>query len=226
MSTTSIARSIRTKKLGLLLYDARLAARRSVEECATAIGTTPEAIKDFEAGKKAASLPEIELLADFLEVPVDHFWGATSRSLQGPTREPLDWQTILPTRQQTLGSQLRQAVEHAGMDPAILAEKTGIAPDQLNRYLAGDEPVSLPNLEAIAALLDRDVSEWMDYDGPVGMRRRQLKSMDGFIHLPAEQQAFILQPSNQPYIQIAMHLSQLPAEKLRAIAEGLLEITL
>jgi hypothetical protein len=36
---------------------------------------------------------------------------------------------------------------------------------------------------------------------------------------------FVLQPINTPYLQVAMNLSRMPAETLRQIASGLLEIT-
>jgi len=37
--------------------------------------------------------------------------------------------------------------------------------------------------------------------------------------------AFISKPVNLPYLELAMRLSDLSAEKLRGVAEGLLEIT-
>ena len=41
MRNKSIAISIRAKKLGVLIQDARLATRKSMEECAEAIGFSP-----------------------------------------------------------------------------------------------------------------------------------------------------------------------------------------
>jgi hypothetical protein len=39
-------------------------------------------------------------------------------------------------------------------------------------------------------------------------------------------QSFVCQPVNRPYLELAMKLSDLSREKLRAVAEGLLDITL
>jgi hypothetical protein len=44
-------------------------------------------------------------------------------------------------------------------------------------------------------------------------------------HLPQEVREFVLKPINMPYLQVAMNLSHMPAEALRQIASGLLEIT-
>jgi transcriptional regulator with XRE-family HTH domain len=41
---------IRTKKLALLIFDARKAQRRTVEECAEAIGVSPEQFQEYEKG--------------------------------------------------------------------------------------------------------------------------------------------------------------------------------
>jgi hypothetical protein len=47
-----------------------------------------------------------------------------------------------------------------------------------------------------------------------------------FQNLPPEMQEFISKPINRPYLDLAVRLSELKVEKLRALGEGLLEITL
>ena len=59
--------TIRTKKLGILIRDARLAARRSVEECAEAMGIRKILFCAYEEGFRAPSLPELETLVFFLD---------------------------------------------------------------------------------------------------------------------------------------------------------------
>jgi hypothetical protein len=46
-----------------------------------------------------------------------------------------------------------------------------------------------------------------------------------FLDLPAPLQDFVCKPVNRPYVELALKLSELSVERLRAIAEGLLEIT-
>ena len=46
------------------------------------------------------------------------------------------------------------------------------------------------------------------------------------MELPAELQAFVSQPVNRPYLELAIKLSSMSSDKLRSVAEGLLDITL
>ena len=58
-----LALKIRTKKLGVLLRDARLSCGKSMKDCGEAIGISNSRIGSFERGEKAPSLPELEALA-------------------------------------------------------------------------------------------------------------------------------------------------------------------
>ena len=53
--------TLREKKLGLLIRDARIAERRSIKECADAIGVKSGQFKAFEEGRKSPSLPELAM---------------------------------------------------------------------------------------------------------------------------------------------------------------------
>ena len=51
--------TIRMKKLGVLIRDARLASRQDIAECAKAIGVTKGIFRAYEEGRRAPSLPEL-----------------------------------------------------------------------------------------------------------------------------------------------------------------------
>ena len=51
MMINPIAISIRSKKLGVLIRDARLSHNKTVNDCATAIGVSPERFEDYELGE-------------------------------------------------------------------------------------------------------------------------------------------------------------------------------
>ena len=74
-------------------------------------------------------------------------------------------------------------------------------------------------------ILGGHLNSLVDQHGPVGIWRKQQQAVEQFIHLPVEVQEFITKPVNMPYLLLAQRLSGMPVEKLRAIAEGLLEIT-
>src|SRR5512142_1410218 len=98
MDTRSQA-TLRTKKLGVLIRDARQAARRTPEECARAIGISKGTLRAYEDGTRAPSLPELEVLAYYLRLPIDHFWGQESISDEAPATEPMDLPQLIELRQ-------------------------------------------------------------------------------------------------------------------------------
>jgi transcriptional regulator with XRE-family HTH domain len=71
---------IRKKKLGVLIFDARHASRRTVEECAEALGLRAEEYQSIENAEKPPTLPQLELLSLFLNIPMITF-GASNLSI-------------------------------------------------------------------------------------------------------------------------------------------------
>ncbi len=74
MSAETTAMTLRAKIIGALIRDARLAAQKSIEECAGIIGVSAQDYEAYELGSKAISLPELEAVAYHLHVQLDHFW--------------------------------------------------------------------------------------------------------------------------------------------------------
>lgn len=216
---------IRNKKLGLLIMDARKALRRSAEECADAIGVHAEQFQEFEKGTSAPSLPQLELLALFLDIPLEHFWGRKSLSeiaVHGTFQEK---ERMLLLRNRVIGTNLRLARNNANLSYREMLEKTGIPEEHLKRYELGEVSVPIPELEVLASALDVPIERFYDQHGPIGKWRAQQGSTQKFLDLPPEVQQFVCKPVNRPYLELAMRLSDLSAEKLRAVAEVLLEIT-
>jgi transcriptional regulator with XRE-family HTH domain len=215
--------TVRTKKLGVLIYDARLAKRRTVEECAKTAGVSAEVFHSFEAGEASPSLPQLEVIAFFLEVPLSHFWGSASMSESQPP-DP-DRSRLLALRQRMVGVKLRQARLNANLTARDLAEKGSVTEEDVRAYELGEKPIPLPQLEAFAAGMNVQVEDFLDKNGPVGLWRKEQESIGKFLELPAHLQDFVCKPVNRPYVELALRLSELSVERLRAIAEGLLEIT-
>jgi len=224
---TDISRSLnlKAKKLGVLIKDARLSKGRSIPDCAAATGVLPEVFEAFEYGDESPSLPQVELLAYYLNIPVDHFLGDTSYSGDGkvPSYNP---QTIVKLRQKMIGVLIKQARLESGLSIDDLAGKVGISSETLDNYEFGDEAVPLPLLESISRELNRPVREFQDQQGPVGAWMRRQKAVQNMMEMPDDLISFVSKPINQPYIELAKRLSEMSVEKLRAVAEGLLEITL
>ncbi len=64
------ALAVRRRIMGLVLRSTRLARERSVEDCAKLLQLSDEAILQIERGERDLSLPELEVLAQFLGRPV------------------------------------------------------------------------------------------------------------------------------------------------------------
>jgi transcriptional regulator with XRE-family HTH domain len=218
--------TLRTKKLGVLIRDARLAARRSPDECARAMGVTKGVFRAYEEGRRAPSLPEVEGLAYFLQLPMEHFWGKAAVSDGANQAETPELPQLLQLRQRVIGALLRQERTSANLSIKTLSNETGIPAGRIKAYELGERPIPLPELEVLSTSLSARVDDFFDESGPVGKWMRTQKSMKQFVELPEELQAFVGQPVNRPYLDLAVKLSSMSSDKLRSVAEGLLDITL
>jgi transcriptional regulator with XRE-family HTH domain len=218
---------IRAKKLGVLIREARLNAEKEIAECAQAMGISPETFAAYENGSQAPSLPELETLAFFLNIPTEYFWERATLStgqVERPALESIG--SLLPLRHRIISVLLRKSRLEADISLEELSRYVEISPDQLKRYESGEQPVPLPALEVISVALNLSIREFQDQSGPIGRWAMQRKAIEGFLELPPEMQQFVSKPVNLPYLELAQRLSEMSVDRLRNVAEGLLEITL
>jgi hypothetical protein len=107
-----------------------------------------------------------------------------------------------------------------------LSSETGITQARLKAYELGERAIPMPELEGILVVMGSRIETFFDQNGPVGQWMTSQRAMQKFLELPEDLQNFVCQPVNRPYLELAMKLSDLSREKLRAVAEGLLDITL
>ena len=132
----------------------------------------------------------------------------------------------MPVRQRLIGALLRQERNRANMSMKDVADATGVSSARLKAYELGERPIPLPELEIILDIYGTRVEEFFDKSGPVGKWMTDQKSVNRFLELPEELQNFVCQAVNLPYLELAMKLSDMSKERLRSVAEGLLDITL
>jgi transcriptional regulator with XRE-family HTH domain len=216
--------ALRNRIIGLLLRDARERAEKTKRECALALGVSTGTITAYEEGRKAISLPEIEVLAYVLDTPVSHFWEHDPDF--EAEEEPPPLQEVLALRHRIVGALLRQARLEADVSQKELAEVLGCSGSTISSYEFGKRPISLAELELLAQHLRLPLEHFLDnQEGPVGEWERQQETYEQFLELPREIQDFVALPVNIKYLEVAIKLSQMPVGGLRAIAEGLLDIT-
>ncbi len=218
--------TIRAKKLGVLIRDARLAARRKIAECAQAIGVKNGQFRAYEDGRKAPSLPELEALVYFLDLPIDHFWGKEILSDDSLPHEKLDLPKLLAIRQRKIGALLRQERNTASLSIRNLAQQTGISGARIKAYELGERPIPLPELEILLQVLNSRIETFFDRSGPIGQWLMNEEAVQNFLELPEDLRQFVSLPVNRPYVELAMKLSSMSRDKLRSVAEDILDITL
>jgi len=218
--------NLRTRKLGILIKDARLSANKSLKECAQAMGITTGIFKAYEEGRRSPSLPELEILAFYFDLPLEHFWSNDVVSDNASPLSSINLQSLVGIRQRMIGALLRKQRLESGTSIKTLSKQSGISTSRLNAYELGESPVPLPVLEGLMSIMDGRIESLFDNSGPVGQWLVEKKVIQEFLQLPSELQAFVCKPVNQPYIELALSLSGLSTEKLRSVAESLLDITL
>ena len=217
--------AIRSKTLGLLMRDARTLARRNVTECARAMGVKPGQYRAYEDGRRAPSLPELEALVYYLDLPLDHFWSKEIKSGKPMPSEKLDLSKLLAVRQRKIGALLRQERMNASVSIRNVALATGLSNSQIKSYELGERPIPLPELEAMIKALGGRIESFFDRNGPIGQWMLNEEAMHDFLDMPMDLRQFVAQPVNRPYLELAMKLSNVSRDKLRSVAETILDIT-
>ena len=217
---------VRSKIIGVLLMDARLFRGKSIHECAGVIGVPDDVYESYEYGISSPSLPELETLAYFLKMPVEHFWENEIASEKYASDEQIDFDKLMKMRQKAIGTKIQQARTENGLTLERFAELSGIPTRIMESYELGETPLPIPELEIISELLNRPLSDFRDQETILSKAPDMLQITQQLQEMPSDLLAFVLKPINRPYLELAKRLSEMSVDKLRDVAEGLLEITL
>jgi transcriptional regulator with XRE-family HTH domain len=212
----------RAKILGDLIHDARLQAGRSVADCANALGVSEELFSQAESGDYNPTLPDLEVLAMYLNVPMAHFWGNITLEVSGAP----NFENFAKIRQRIIGALLRQARVQSKRSVQEAADHVGGSVKQIEAYESGMTAVPLFELERLGKYLGVALDYFSDEArGPLGQHEARQKMLKRFDELSPEVKKFVIEPINLSYIETAMRLSVLDVKRLRNIAEGILDIT-
>jgi transcriptional regulator with XRE-family HTH domain len=217
------ALALRAKMLGAMIREARLSGGRSLKDAASLLGVSTSTFSSYEHGRKAISLPELELLAFHLDVPLRRFWSSSRPGVE--RRADFDPCVVISLRNRMIGALLRSHRREAGMTIRQLAQTVGMPTGRISAYERGERKTPLPDLEALAAALGRDLEDYVDAQGPLGEWDASKRAFENLLELPADLREFLCQPANQPYLRLAKRLSDIEVERLRSLAEELLDVT-
>jgi transcriptional regulator with XRE-family HTH domain len=216
---------IQRKILGVKIRHARVKSGLSLKEVGEAVGMSAGLMSDVEFGRRDVSLPHLEVMSLLFNVPVVYF--LSDIPIEEADR---DFPTLqaLTIRQRIIGVLLRQARTEAGRSQDELAKVLNVPASRISSYELGKTEIPLQELEVLADYLNVSMSYFLDQGIAPHKTGGQVATLDEitqFTQLPKEVREFLSNPANLLYVNIAISLSELSAETLRALAEGLLEVT-
>ena len=212
----------RAKMLGELVKNAREHFGRTKKESAAVLGIKPGEYKKIETGEYPVSLPQLEAIALFLNIPMGYFWG--SEPLRAEAE--INFDSVITLRHRVIGVLLSQQRLRSRQSLADLAGALDIEEDLLKSYEMGEEPIPYLHLEQICRQLDVSVNYFLDdVHGPLGRHEARQKLERQFQRMSPDMQAFLINPVNVSYLDTAKKLSEMDVDQLRQVAESLLEIT-
>lgn len=213
----------RAELLGELIRESREAAGYSVDECAIVLGITPEEFRQLELYPESLTLPQLESLALYLDVPMSRFWGVAEEE---HGQEQVDFELYRSLRQRIIGVFLYQARLDADLSKEEIADDLETSVETVTSYEMGQAPIPYFELEKLAQILDVPLAYFTEEThGPLVHHETNIRHRQLFEELPPDMKAFVVKPSNRSYLETAMRLSELDIDKLRTIAEGILDIT-
>ncbi len=225
MEKKMMLRQLKNKKIGALLMDARLASSRNIDECAHILSLSREEYLAFEKGHTAPSIPQLEALSIYLDIPLDHFKGKSSKYEAQQTGYRKNLEKILLVRDRIIGAMIRKSRIEQELSLEQLGSQLGISADVIEAYEFGKLPIPLPELERISEILNQSVDIYYEkIDEHISEKNQQIR-INQFLDLSDTLQEFVTKPINRPFLELANKLADLPVDRLRSVAEGLLEIT-
>lgn len=216
---------LKRRMVGVLIRDARVGAARTIDDCARLLNIPPDTIEAWEYGDAAPDLPQLELLAYYLNVHISHFWGdqTISQNRNSSTNTQNEYMQL---RHRMIGALLRQAREEANLSLDEVAERTFIDVTTIEQYESAEKPIPMNELQALGNAVDKNVSYFLEGASYIGELLQIREEWKQFTDLDEEIRQFAANPLNLGFIKIAIMFSKMPTEQLRSIAAGLLDITM
>ena len=217
---------IRAKMIGVLLRDARQNAGRSIEDCAAVLHLSPDVFEAWEFGDDAPSLPQLEIVAYFLGVPVSHFWAASTFEAERDEHSENAQAEYQAIRDRMIGVLLRQAREDQKLSLDELNRLSGLPVALLERYELGELSLPMSELSALASILKKNMGYFLETSSYIGDFLALREEWEKFAAMPEDLRRFAANPLHAGFLEIALLLSQMPADRLRRVGESILNITM
>lgn len=207
-----------------LLSKARQAAGKSTRECADALGIPIKRYTRLESGQEMPSLPEVEMLAYFFELPPRVFLSTEEPEYGIPKASPEQIQQLVLLRHRIISATLQLARANKKYSLKQLSAQTGIPSARIKRYELTAVPIPLNELQALCASLEIQLDDLMDQSSFAAEMQKLAQEKERYQSLPREIKDFINDPGNLPFLTLAMRLQQTGVENIESLAQGLQQL--
>jgi transcriptional regulator with XRE-family HTH domain len=212
---------LQRKIVGVLMRAAREKARRTTAQVAQRLGVTPGRIRAYERGARDISLPELELIALYLQTPLSFFLSGETMMIQEEIPQPPTPEEMR-TRRALIGAKLKQARLAAGKSKAECAQAIERKAATMGRYERGASDIPITELDTLARFLNVNLYYFVEREA--SKESADLLDFERLARLPKEVRLFVLDASNLPYLRMAMKFRDLPAQRLQELGEILLVV--
>lgn len=223
MKKSKLKISLKNKKIAIQLMKARKNANKTVQDCALFLNISIARYDAFEAGELSPSLPELEILSYFFNIPLKTFFESKINSEDSITTEKVVG--VIKLRTKIIATRLLNARNEQELSIEEVSKKTNISSALLKSYETGEIKIPYSEFETLSKLYNLNMQDFMSTNNILGQKNSDKESFEKFLLLPEDIRNFINKPINQPYLELAIKLSNTDVAKLRSLAENLLEIT-
>ena len=208
---------VERKIIGVLMRAARERSHRSPKQVAQRLGASAGRVRQYESGIREVSLPELEMLALYLQVPLSYFLNPDSMAQEDLPLPPQPER--IKSLRTIIGERLKSARIAAGKSREECARLLLIKPSTISRYERGLSDIPITELDRLATFLDVNLFYFLLAQHEVQV---DVLDLEKLARMPKEVRMFALNAENLPYLRMAQKFSDLPHDKLKELGEILL----
>ena len=206
------------------IHQIRIITKRSIHDCASFLSLSPSEFLEFEQGTSFLSLPQIELLAVFLGVPVSKLFEEDLDDKHQLLIQDRDlhhrYQLI---RQKMIQAKITCGQKEKNLSLVDLHQITQIPVNTLESYLHNAMPIPVHHLLLILHALEKPIDQFVNLDIQNGQDNHQSENATNWQpEFPDENHRKV--DNGNPYILLLETLDHLPKNDQAEILKALLSL--
>lgn len=223
MENKNIKLSLQNRMIAVQLKQARLQNAKSIQDCASILNINESDYENFESGLISPSLPELEVLSFVFDRPIQLFFESDLSSDSGISPEKI--KMVVELRTKIIATKMMVLRNEKEMSINDVSSNTGILVSDLQDYETCEKKIPYVEFDALCKLYGLKTLDFVSQDNLIGQINSEKEEFNNYLKLPEDLRSFVSKPINQLYLELAKKLSDTDVEKLRSLAENLLEIT-